>query len=118
MARQARPTELNFHLDVLVERKAAAEWEAHCLQLDLIAEGATAQIAFNHLLNVIDVQIRTCIDNDNLDNLFFPAPKEVWDRLASAKSAAQGCTYDREIRPLPARVNDFRGMEVDRFCYV
>ncbi len=117
MARQVRSTELKFHLDVLVEKKADNEWEAHCLQLDLIAEGTTAQVAFNHVLNAIDVQIRTCIENNNLGNLYFPAPKEVWDRLAYARGAIESCKYDRKIRPLPAGVNNYDGMEVDRFCY-
>ena len=111
-----KPTEMKFHLDLLVER-AADGWQAHCLQLDLVAEGKTADEAINDLLNVIDVQIRTCLQNGNIANLYFPAPKEAWGKLAQARAASKGCKFKREERPLPDKWNEYERMEVDQYCY-
>ena len=112
-----RKRELTFHLDVLVERKSPALWVAHCLQLDLVAEAATSKAAFEELLNLVDAQIRTCVENDNLDNLYFPAPKEVWNKLAQIKRAAGSCRYERRLRPAPIDIDSYDRMEVDQFCY-
>ena len=118
MATRDTKGEATLHLDVLVMRKGPAHWVAHCLQLDLVAEGPTARVAFDDLLNCIDVQVRTCIETDNLDNLYFPAPREAWNKLAEIKKAREeSWQYKRVPRPIPARMDPYDSMEVDQFCY-
>lgn len=107
---------LSLHLNVLIERQSNGVFLAHCLELDLLAEGKTSEQAFEDLLNVVDVQIRTCVDNDNLDNLFFPAPKEAWNKLVRVQQVA-GCQFSRTQRSLPKRIRNFENVEVDQFCY-
>ena len=108
---------LSLHLNVLVERQEDGSFLAHCLELDLVAEGSTSETAFSELLGLIDVQIRTCIDNDNLQNLFFPAPKEVWEKLLRARNETAHCRYERLERALPGRMSQFDRIEVDQFCF-
>lgn len=75
---------ISLQMNVLVEGQTDGTYLAHCLELDLVAEGGTPQAACDELLNVVDVQVRTCVENDNLENLFFPAPQEVWRKLGRA----------------------------------
>ncbi|RKY04567.1 MAG: hypothetical protein DRP66_11560, partial [Planctomycetota bacterium] len=50
---------------------------AHCLELDLIGEGATPQEAVVELKQAIELQIEAC---KSLSQLFFPAPAYVWQK--------------------------------------
>jgi len=108
---------LSLRLNVLVERQPDGQYLAHCLELDLVAEGSTPDEACSELLNAIDVQVRTCIQNDNMANLFFPAPKEVWAKLGAIQAR---CSPTRKTSR--RRVRDdhqtFRDVKVDQFCYV
>ena len=92
---------LSLSFNVLVERQEDGSFVAHCAELDLVAEAGSEQEACAELLNVIDVQIRTCLENDNLENLYFPAPREVWQKLGRAQ---QRCEREhvgqaRQMRP-------------------
>jgi len=105
---------MSLRLNVLVERQAEGSYLAHCLELDLVAEGSSRSMACEELLDVIDVQIRTCLQNDNLENLFFPAPKEVWQKLGRARAR---CKEERLRRTIPAEGMRFRAVELDQYCY-
>ena len=104
-----------LQLNVLVERQPEGNYLAHCLELDLVAEGDTPQAACGELLNVVDVQVRTCLENDNLENLYFPAPREVWQKLGRAKERCQPQTLHRTI-PGPGKHS--RTVQLDQCCYV
>ncbi|OFX16291.1 MAG: hypothetical protein A2Z18_05560 [Armatimonadetes bacterium RBG_16_58_9] len=106
---------LSLRFNVLVESQEDGSYSAHCVELDLVAEGRSSQEACAELLNVIDVQIRTCLQNDNLENLFFPAPKEVWEKLGRAQAR---CTQQKLRRTIPAEGREFRTVELDQHCYV
>ena len=102
-------------VNVIVEKQQDGKYSAHCLELDLVAEAATAHEACNDLLNVIDVQVRTCLENDNLENLFFPAPPEVWQKLGRAKDRSEVERIQRKFNTPGERK---RTVEVDQYCYV
>jgi predicted RNase H-like HicB family nuclease len=105
---------LSLRINVLVERQANGSYLAHCAELDLVAEGASVSEACAELLNVVDVQVRTCLQNDNLENLFFPAPKEVWEKLGRAQA---GCSEQSLQRTIPAEGKSISAVELDQHCY-
>lgn len=53
-------------------------WIAHCLELDLVAEGKTPRAALEDVVDLIEFQIRVAIEEDDLNSIFRPAPPEIW----------------------------------------
>ena len=100
---------LPFHFDILVEQQSEGS-VAHCLQLDIVAVAENQQQALGDIVDLIQTQLTTAIENDNLDSIFHPAPAEVWGKLYAIKQAD---------KPMCLRENDMvreRTNEAD-FCY-
>ena len=57
------------------------EWVAHCLDLDLVEVGATAEAAMDALVEVVRTQFWYARTHDNFGHLFQPAPPEAWQRF-------------------------------------
>lgn len=53
-------------------------WIAHCLELDIAAEGETPTEAVGSLVSLCDYQIRTALENGDLKSIFRSAPPEIW----------------------------------------
>lgn len=51
---------------------------AHCLELDIVATGETLEQVQKEIVGLVCAQVDYAFSNDNLDNLYHPAPKEVW----------------------------------------
>ena len=81
-AAQHRPPD--FQLDVLLYREDG-RWTAHCLQLDLVECGRTAQAALSDVLDVIRAHIEWAIEHENMEHLFHPAPPEYWKMFLTAR---------------------------------
>ncbi len=62
-------------------RKTDSGCVAHCLELDIVATGKTEDDAVKELSDLIATQVDYAFNNDNLDNLFHPAPASVWKDL-------------------------------------
>jgi len=63
-----------------------ADYEiAHCLEFDLVAQGATPHEAFQNLLDAIELQAAFVQETGDLTNLIQPAPPEYWQMLAIAE---------------------------------
>lgn len=60
-------------------------WVAHCLELDLVATAETCDQAHADIIDVVKTQITYAFENDNLDYLYHPAPKEVWKEFYECK---------------------------------
>ncbi len=58
---------------------------AHCLEFDLVAQGATTQEAFQNLLDAIELQAAYAQETGDLESLIQPAPREYWQMLAMAE---------------------------------
>ncbi len=69
----------------IVIYKAGEEWVAHCLQMDIVASGKSAKAVEEDIVDLIKAQLRFAIDNDNVVNMFKPAPIEIWSMLKHAK---------------------------------
>jgi hypothetical protein len=65
------------------------EWIAHCLDLDIVAAGATTLEAARHLAEAVTAQLAYARDEDNYAYLFRPAPPDAWRRLAAAMQGKQ-----------------------------
>jgi predicted RNase H-like HicB family nuclease len=60
-------------------------WIAHCLELDLVAEGDTPESALQDLIDLSSLQIKTAIENQDLRSVFSAAPPEIWALFSRAK---------------------------------
>jgi hypothetical protein len=81
---QSERRQPEFHVDVLLYREGDG-WAAHCLQLDLVECGVTAEEAEDALAGVIQHHVQWAIEDDDMENLFHPAPPEVWKRFFTAE---------------------------------
>jgi hypothetical protein len=74
----------SFKFRILIKKQDNL-WVAHCLELDLVAADPTKEVAEKNIISIIREQIRYCIVNDNMENLFRNAPKEVWDEFRACE---------------------------------
>lgn len=75
-------------------------WIAHCLEMDVVVEGATPQEAIKDLIGLCDLKIEDAIKEGDLQSIFRPAPPEIWELYAKA-------TRKPLRRRLPRRVSRF-----------
>lgn len=73
-----------IHLDILCY-KEEDYFVAHCLQMDLVTTAETIDEAFLDMKELIMTQIEFAAENNNMENIFKPAPREIWRRLANAE---------------------------------
>ena len=73
----------NLHI-LIIEDKGKKVFLAHCLDMDIAAQGKTDAEALAALKELIATQIEYCLDNDMLDTLFRLAPKGNWDMFYRA----------------------------------
>ena len=75
----------DLHLDVLME-KDGEYFIAHCLDLDIVAQGKTSKEAKEELVELINDQIDFAVSNNLGELIVHPAPKEYWIRYWNIKS--------------------------------
>jgi hypothetical protein len=63
-------------------------WIAHCLELDLVAEGTSAAEALRDVMDLAAIQVDAAIDAGDLESIFRPAPPEVWAMFSRAGDTA------------------------------
>ena len=99
--------EMNINLSAIVYQEDRV-WLAHCLELDIVAEGSDPQDALKSLVALCDLQIRTAMDDGDVASIFRPAPPEIWKLFASGRQAIV------EQRGRSRRTNGFKS-PVSRF---
>jgi predicted RNase H-like HicB family nuclease len=62
-----------------------SHYVAHCLEFDLVAQGATTSEAFRNLLDAIELQATYAQETGDWGNLIQPAPLEYWRMLVTAE---------------------------------
>ncbi|MCH8045737.1 MAG: hypothetical protein IID44_18655 [Planctomycetes bacterium] len=72
----------------IVLYQEGGEWIAHCLEFDLVGNGATRQDAIASLSQAIRIQVEESIDLNNPRNLFDPADGEYFHMFAKGKDIA------------------------------
>jgi hypothetical protein len=103
-------SKLSINLSAIVYRENA-DWIAHCLELDIVAEGKNAEDAIESLISLCDLQIETAIEEGDLESIFRPAPPEFWKMFASGKEKA-GKRGARRLDGFKAPVNRFEAREM------
>lgn len=58
---------------------------AHCLELDIVATARSIRQVENDLRDLIKAQVDYAFAHKNLDNLYHPAPSEVWKEFYECK---------------------------------
>jgi predicted RNase H-like HicB family nuclease len=53
-------------------------WLAHCLEMDIVAEGETPGKAWRDLDDLCKLQINIALEEGDLESIFRPAPSEIW----------------------------------------
>jgi hypothetical protein len=71
------PNNMLFRVCVYPSEDIKGYFVAHCLELDIIGEGATPLDAIIELTKAIDIQLESCT---TLSQFFFPAPDEIWQK--------------------------------------
>jgi hypothetical protein len=107
--------EMNINLSAIVYQEDGA-WLAHCLELDIVAEGSDAGDAIKSLVSLCDLQIRTAIEDGDVASIFRPAPPEIWKLFASGRQTVV------EQRGRRHRTNGFKSpvsrFETRKLCLV
>jgi len=79
-----KSNEISFSANVLIKEEDGMI-VAHCLELDIIAVGTTLKEVQSEIVSLICAQIDYAFSNDNLDNLYHPAPPEMWQEFYRCK---------------------------------
>jgi len=74
--------ELSVHVVLYREE---SRYVAHCLEFDLVAQGADSLEAFKNLLDAIELQAEYALEMGDWGLLFNPAPAEYWRMLVEAE---------------------------------
>ena len=62
-------------------KKEGDTWVAHCLELDIVTTARSLDAAKAEMNDLIAAQVDYAFCNDNLENLYRPAPPEVWKKF-------------------------------------
>ncbi len=84
-----KPVSQNLRIPLrVVFYKEDGNWIAHCLEFDLIGDGASKAQALAALNEAIRVQVAYSFEHDNVDNLFSPADGKYFRMFAAGKELA------------------------------
>ena len=64
-------------VNILIKREEGM-FVAHCLEMDIVATGDSLEAVKSDIIDLIKAQITFAFAHGNQDNLFHPAPSEVW----------------------------------------
>lgn len=98
-----------FSLHVLIFEEDK-EWVAHCLEFDIVATAKDMTSVKKDIFDLIKTHIEYAIENNNMANLFKPAPPEVWKPFWSKKT--QVC--DTQNIPFGS-ISRKRNLDIPRF---
>ena len=89
----------NFRLGFrLVVYREGEIWLAHCLELDIVGEGASAEEAVETAMEVCAMQIESTMECGDIESIFRAAPPEIWKMFAQGNDIAA---------PAPKRARSF-----------
>lgn len=104
-------SKVSVRTDVRIDLRAVVYrhqkwWIAHCLELDLVAEGTTLAGALHDLMEICISQVETATKMGNLESIFRAAPPEFW-----AMFSRSGHSVPIEKRPASRSVESFEARE-------
>lgn len=102
MVKRSLQKDLRIPLRAVVYRHAEW-WIAHCLELDLVAEGKTAEQALDDLLDLCVTQLETALAHGDLAGAFRSAPPEIWATFSRATDVPMKKHFARPVERFEAR---------------
>jgi hypothetical protein len=75
MGKKTDETSMVFNI---LAKKTSDIWIAHCLELDIVATSDSLDTLKGDIKDLILAQVDYAFSNGNLENLYHPAPSEVW----------------------------------------
>lgn len=80
-------------------------WIAHCLELDIVAEGRTPTDAIKNMHSLCEFQAEAAIERGDLGSIFRQAPSEIMQMHALGKRMTTGVRVrpNRPVNKLTAR---------------
>lgn len=78
----------SISVNILIKKEDDA-FIAHCLELDIVAVADTADDAQREIISLVCAQVDYAFSNNNLDNLYHPAPAEIWSEFFACKKAKE-----------------------------
>ena len=75
---------ISFSVNILIKKEDKL-FVAYCLELDIVAVAETADQAQKKIISLICAQLDYAFANNNLDNLYHPAPPEIWSDFYACK---------------------------------
>jgi len=82
-------------------------WIAHCLELDLVADGSTPHQAMMALMELTEFQIEVAMDEGDLSSIFRSAPPEIHSAFATAKDRNPPRKRVNRVERFDVRVPEF-----------
>ena len=73
----------------ILAKKENNMWIAHCLELDIVATAKALNTLKKEIADLITTQIDYAFSNDNLGNLYHPAPAEIWKEFYDCKKSIE-----------------------------
>ena len=96
------------------DRDEKSVWVAHCLEFDLLGNGATWDEAMGMLTESIGIQLKNTLKSKNLDNLFSPAPAEFQMMFACGKDVVDAdLTVELHVDNFEIDEVEFREYDAD-----
>lgn len=86
----ANPIKMKFNV---LFKKEGNLWTGHCLELDIVTESTILKDVRRDMGRLIVAQVEYAFSNDNLKNLYHPAPAKVWGEFERCKEA-----HERRIK--------------------
>jgi len=106
--------DLSINLSAIVYQENGT-WIAHCLELDIVAEGKDPDDALDALISLCDLQITVALAEGGLESIFKPAPPEIWKMfwagrhklLAEKRPAGRKPRFEAPVKRFEARELNF-----------
>ena len=76
----------NYMVFNILAKEESGRWVGHCLELDIVATSENLDQLKSDLEDLILAQVDYAFSNDNLDNLYRPAPSDVWQEFYKCKA--------------------------------
>ncbi|HEB83435.1 MAG TPA: type II toxin-antitoxin system HicB family antitoxin [Bacteroidetes bacterium] len=71
---------------ILFKESGEEYFVAHCLEMDVVSHGETANEALENLIEAMAFHVEYYIDNHMEDQIMTPAPPELWTRFMSREA--------------------------------
>jgi hypothetical protein len=99
-AQTPEPVRLSLRMVVYREGKY---WFAHCLDMDIVAEGNSPTQALADLLDLMAFQIEVACNEAEFTGLFKAAPPEIWELFSRGSDLKVAPPFPPMVQSLEAR---------------